>query len=104
MKSVMCRVGKCVGLGVLCCVMAVNLVACGPSKVDQTHYAKIQKNMSKEAVYSILGQPTKETSMNVAGLTGTNNVWVAGKRTITVQFVNGKVVMSAFDDGTDGDQ
>ena len=43
-------------------------------------------------VTDILGQPTESSSVDVAVFSGTVSKWKAVDVTITVQFVNGKVV------------
>ena len=73
---------------VLC---ALCLVACG-SRISQANFEKIQTGMTIAEVTLILGEPTESSSVDVAVFSGTVSKWKAGDVTITVQFVNGKVV------------
>jgi outer membrane protein assembly factor BamE (lipoprotein component of BamABCDE complex) len=70
---------------------ALCLVACG-SRLSQANFDKIQTGMTITQVTAILGEPTESSSVDVAVFSGTVSKWKAGDVTITVQFVNGKVV------------
>jgi hypothetical protein len=50
-------------------------------------------------VTDILGPPTESSSVDVAVFSGTVSKWQAGDVTITVQFVNGKVVAKQLSKG-----
>jgi hypothetical protein len=76
-------------------LLLLALTACG-SKVNESHYAKIEIDMTEEQVKSLLGAPTESSSLNVGGLSGTSSKWVAKEGTINVQFLNGKVKAKAF--------
>lgn len=67
------------------------LVACG-SRISQANFEKIQTGMTMAQVTAILGEPTESSSVDVAVFSGTVSKWQKGDVTITVQFVNGKVV------------
>ncbi len=67
------------------------LVACG-SRVNPTNFEKIQTGMTMAQVTAILGEPTESSSVDVAVFSGTVSKWEKGDVTITIQFVNGKVV------------
>lgn len=71
------------------CVLGA--VACG-SRISQSNFEKIQTGMTMAQVTAILGEPTESSSVDVAVFSGTVSKWQAGGVTITVQFVNGKVV------------
>ncbi|MFA4903161.1 MAG: outer membrane protein assembly factor BamE [Desulfobaccales bacterium] len=80
-------------LGILVALVlcALCLVACG-SRINQADFEKIQTGMTMAQVTAILGEPTESSSVDVAVFSGTVSTWKAGDVTITVQFVNGKVV------------
>jgi hypothetical protein len=67
------------------------LAACG-SRINQGNFEKIQTGMTMAQVTAILGEPTESSSVDVAVFSGTVSKWKKGDVTITVQFVNGKVV------------
>jgi outer membrane protein assembly factor BamE (lipoprotein component of BamABCDE complex) len=71
------------------------LVGCG-SRINQTNFEKIQTGMTMAEVTLILGEPTESSSVDVAVFSGTVSKWQAGDVTITIQFVNGKVVAKQF--------
>ena len=77
-----------VGVLVLC---TFYLVACS-SRINSANFEKIQTGMSMAQVTAILGEPTESSSVDVAVFSGTVSKWKAGDVTITIQFVNGKVV------------
>ena len=77
---------------VLCLVMCVMLAACGGSKITQENFEKIKTGMTLTQVTAILGEPTESSSVDVAVFSGTVSKWQQGGVTITVQFVNSKVV------------
>ncbi len=72
------------------------LFAAGCSKINQDNFAKIQDGMSEPEVHALLGSPTESSSRSVLGLSGTSSKWVAQDTVITVQFVNGKVLLKSF--------
>lgn len=80
-------------LGIISVLMfcALCMVACG-SRISQANFEKIQTGMTTAQVTAILGEPTESSSVDVAVFSGTVSKWQAGEVTITVQFVNGKVV------------
>ena len=77
-----------IGALVLC---AFCLVACG-SRINSGNFEKIQTGMTMAQVTVILGEPTESSSVDVAVFSGTVSKWKTGDVTITIQFVNGKVV------------
>ena len=85
-----------VALGVVICM---SLVSCSGLKISQENFEKIQTGMSLAQVTAILGEPTESSSVDVAVFSGTVSKWRAGGITITIQFVNGKVVAKQFSKG-----
>jgi hypothetical protein len=77
-------------------VGAFCLAACGESRISQANFEKIQTGMSLMQVQAILGEPTEASSVDLAVFSGTVSKWRQGDVTITIQFVNGKVVAKQF--------
>ena len=77
---------------VLVMVICMSLVSCSSLKISQENFEKIQTGMSLAQVTDILGPPTESSSVDVAVFSGTVSKWKTGEVTITIQFVNGKVV------------
>jgi outer membrane protein assembly factor BamE (lipoprotein component of BamABCDE complex) len=77
-------------------VICMSLVSCGGSKISQENFEKIQTGMPLAQVLAILGEPTESSSVDVAVFSGTVSKWKAGDITLTIQFVNGKVVAKQF--------
>jgi outer membrane protein assembly factor BamE (lipoprotein component of BamABCDE complex) len=84
------------GVGALCLVISLSLISCGGSKLTQENFDKIQTGMTLAQVKIILGDPTESSSVDVAVFSGTVSKWKQGNVTITIQFVNGKVVAKQF--------
>ena len=87
---------RAVALGIVICM---SLVSCSGLKISQENFEKIQTGMSLAQVTAILGEPTESSSVDVAVFSGTVSKWRAGGVTITIQFVNGKVVAKQFSKG-----
>jgi outer membrane protein assembly factor BamE (lipoprotein component of BamABCDE complex) len=83
----------------LCLVICMSLVSCSSFKISQENFEKIQTGMSLAQVQAILGPPTESSSVDVAVFSGTVSKWQAGDVTITIQFVNGKVVAKQLTKG-----
>jgi outer membrane protein assembly factor BamE (lipoprotein component of BamABCDE complex) len=79
------------GIAIALVLCAFCLVACG-SRISPANFEKIQTGMTTAQVTAILGEPAESSSVDVAVFSGTVSKWQAGDVTITVQFVNGKVV------------
>lgn len=77
--------------------LALLLSAAACSKITQENFSKIQDSMSEQEVHAVLGSPTESSSRTLLGITGTSSKWVASDAVITVQFVNGKVLLKSFD-------
>jgi len=84
---------------VLLVVICLGLVSCGSFKITQENFEKIKTGMSLAQVTGILGAPTESSSVDVAVFSGTVSKWKAGDITITIQFVNSKVVAKQFSKG-----
>ena len=80
-------------------VICMGLVVCSGSNLSQENFEKIQTGMTLAQVRAILGEPTESSSVDVAVFSGTVSKWKAGDVTITIQFVNGKVVAKQFSKG-----
>lgn len=76
--------------------LAALLLAAGCSKITQDNFARIQDGMSEQEVHAILGAPSESSSVSVLGLSGTSSKWVGQDTVITVQFVNGKVMLKSL--------
>lgn len=67
------------------------LVSCS-SRLNQDNFDKIHEGMSRSEVRDILGKPGDASDTKILGLSGGEAVWKDGKTTITVHFLNDKVV------------
>jgi outer membrane protein assembly factor BamE (lipoprotein component of BamABCDE complex) len=85
-------------------LLVVTLVACGSTKLTQDNFDKIQIGMTRAQVVIILGNPTESSSVDMAVFSGTISKWKYGDVTITIQFVNGKVVAKQFFKGKEQSQ
>ena len=84
---------------ILVMVICMSLVSCIGSPISQENFEKIQTGMSLAQVQAILGAPTESSSVDVAVFSGTVSKWKALDVTITIQFVNGKVVAKQLSKG-----
>ncbi len=80
-------------------VVALCLLACAGSKINKENFDKIQTGMTQAEVQAILGEPTESESVDVTVFSGTASKWKYEDTTITIQFVNGKVVAKQFSRG-----
>lgn len=84
-------------LGVVALAVGVIfLSACSGAKISQENFDKVKVGMTQAEVRAILGEATEASSLDVAGFSGTTSTWRHGDTTITIQFVNGKVVAKQF--------
>jgi outer membrane protein assembly factor BamE (lipoprotein component of BamABCDE complex) len=67
------------------------LAACAP-RLSQENYDKITNGMTQQEVAAILGPPSESSGASLFGLSGGATTWKDEKTTISVQFVNEKVV------------
>jgi outer membrane protein assembly factor BamE (lipoprotein component of BamABCDE complex) len=84
---------------VLVMAICMSLVSCIGLPISQENFEKIQTGMSLAQVQAILGPPTESSSVDVAVFSGTVSKWKALDVTITIQFVNGKVVAKQLSKG-----
>ena len=84
---------------VLGLVICMSLMSCIGSPISQENFEKIQTGMSMAQVTEILGPPTESSSVDVAVFSGTVSKWKTADVTITIQFVNGKVVAKQLTKG-----
>jgi len=84
---------------ILFTVIGMSLMSCIGSPISQENFEKIQTGMPLAQVQAILGPPTESSSVDVAVFSGTASTWRAGDVTITIQFVNGKVVAKQLSKG-----
>lgn len=76
-------------------LLAVFLSSCG-SKINQGNFDKITTDMTRQQVEVVLGKPT-ETSMTDIGIaSGGSSTWKDQNGTITIQFLNDKVMTKSF--------
>jgi outer membrane protein assembly factor BamE (lipoprotein component of BamABCDE complex) len=80
-------------------LICMSLVSCAGSKITQENFEKIQTGMTLSQVIAILGEPTESSSLDVAVFSGTVSKWKAGGITISIQFVNHKVVAKQLSKG-----
>jgi hypothetical protein len=73
------------------------LAASGCSKITKTNADNVTIGMSEKVVTDLLGSPTTNTLTPNAK----QAFWTDGSNTITVTFVDGKVVAKAFADGSE---
>lgn len=83
-------------LAALACLLILGLAGC-ESRVTQENFNRIEIGMSVEDVHAILGSPSESSSINIAGISGTNSTWSRFDTTITVQFLNGAVASKQFE-------
>lgn len=73
--------------------------ACGNERVTKSNYDRIDTCMSYDDVVAILGPPDQAESEGShflgLGWTKATNAWSSGSRTITLTFVEGRVVAKA---------
>ena len=87
----MCKARSRIQIGAMILLCSTLLLGCG-SKITQENFDKIHSGMTQEEVTAILGNPTESTSMGLGPAGGTTCTWKGDGRTITIQFVNGKVI------------
>jgi outer membrane protein assembly factor BamE (lipoprotein component of BamABCDE complex) len=90
-----CRLGVVAFSLVIC----MSLAACSGSKISQENFEQIHTGMTLAQVTAILGEPTEASSVDVAVFSGASSKWIKGDVTITIQFVNGKVVAKQLSKG-----
>ena len=81
------RVHRRLGIAILLMCLA----ACG-SRLSQENFDKVREGMSQKEVREILGEPAGAEGASLLGLSSGEAVWKDDKTTITVHFLNDKVV------------
>ena len=81
------RLHRSLGVAILLLCVA----ACG-SRLNQANFDKIHEGMSQKEVREILGDPVDASGASFFGLSSGEAVWKDDKTTITVHFLNDKVV------------
>ena len=81
------RVHRLFGIAILLLCVA----ACG-SRLSQENFDKIHEGMSQKEVRAILGDPVDASGASLLGLSSGEAVWKDDKTTITVHFLNDKLV------------
>ncbi|WP_083300749.1 DUF3862 domain-containing protein [Jeongeupia sp. USM3] len=71
-------------------LLSLTLMAC--SKVSSENYQKLQTGMTREDVVTLLGEPDATDGGSVFGISGESATWKSRGTTITIQFINGKVM------------
>jgi hypothetical protein len=82
-------------VGAMVLLYAILASGCG-SKITQENFEKIQYGMTEAEVRGILGNATESSSITLGPVGGTSSTWEEKGRTITIQFVNGKVFAKVF--------
>jgi outer membrane protein assembly factor BamE (lipoprotein component of BamABCDE complex) len=72
-------------------ILLLCLVACG-SRLNQENFDKVRDGMSQKEVREILGDPVDASGASFLGLSSGEAVWKDNKTTITVHFLNDKVI------------
>jgi hypothetical protein len=80
-------------------VVFLCLVSCG-SRLNRENFDKIHEGMSPSEVRDILGKPGDASDTKILGLSGGEAVWKDGKTTITVHFLNDKVISKRMSKST----
>ena len=81
------RVHRSFGIAILLLCLA----ACG-ARLSQENFDKIHQGMSQKEVREILGEPVDAEGRSFLGFSSGETVWKDDKTTITVHFLNDKVV------------
>src|SRR5258706_16072625 len=72
-------------------ILLVVLAACS-SRLSQENFDKVREGMSQKEVREILGEPADASGASLLGLSSGEAVWKDDKTTISVHFLNDKVV------------
>lgn len=79
---------RCLGLAL---ALAAVLAGCGP-KLTSENLEKVKNGMTQQEVKSILGEPTREDTANLLGLSGSSWIYEKGGTKVTISFVNNGVI------------
>jgi len=88
--------GWLVFLVILAALLGAGLAGCSRAKINQDNFDKIKLGQTHEEVQQILGPATEALGVEIPVFSGTTSKWVQGETTITIQFINGKVVAKEF--------
>jgi outer membrane protein assembly factor BamE (lipoprotein component of BamABCDE complex) len=72
-------------------ILLLCLAACG-ARLSAENFDKIHQGMSQKEVRDILGEPVDSSGASLLGFSSGEAVWKDDKTTITVHFLNDKVV------------
>jgi hypothetical protein len=64
--------------------------------VNKDNFDKVRIGMTQQEVEGLLGPATEASGLEIPVFSGTTAKWVQGDTTITIQFVNGKVMAKEF--------
>src|SRR2546430_8805980 len=81
------RVHRSLGVAILILCLA----ACG-SRLNQENFDKVRDGMSQKEVREILGDPVDASGASFLGLSSGEAIWKDNNTTITVHFLNHKVI------------
>ncbi len=90
------KIWRQIGLLLLVALLIAGLAGCAGSKINKANFDKIKLGMTQDEVEKILGPPTESSGIEIPVFAGTMSKWTQGDTTITVQFINGKVVGKEF--------
>jgi len=76
-------------------LLSVFAAACAP-KINRANFEQIQTDMAQEEVYRILGEPTETSGITIGAFSGASATWTSDEASISVQFLNDKVVAKQF--------
>jgi hypothetical protein len=79
----------------VCVFGSLCLCSCS-NRLTQENFDKVRTGMSEAEVKAILGEPTEAKSVDIGIFSGTTSTWKGKGVTITIQFVNGKVMLKEF--------
>lgn len=78
------------------------LAAC--SKANQENYDKIEADMPRAQVHSILGKPDEVNSNSIGSLSFSSENWKGREHTISIQYANGKVKLKSISANQKGEE
>lgn len=79
--------------------MVLLIAAC--TRVTAENYSKIERGMSRDEVYDLLGRPDEVTGGGIGKFTFSAEVWKGGKQTISVTFNGDKVALKTIGETAD---
>ena len=88
--------------GFLALFFLLVLAAC--SKATQDNYNKIEADMSREQVHSILGKPDEVNSNSIGSLSFSSENWKGREHTVSIQYANGRVKLKSISANQESEQ